>query len=115
MQTPDGTVITSYHRYEFVSHNDANGLRYFVDGGLEYARRSLHKNTPCKDLSVYDDDNFLIIRESFHWAKYELNNSSPLWVPLSCLDTVNIKCILSEGLKLPEFQKTFLNKSWLIV
>jgi len=38
IKTPDGTILTSYHRHNYVSHID-NGELYAVDGGNDYLRR----------------------------------------------------------------------------
>ena len=42
IKTPDGTILTSYNRHDYVSYEDANGLEYMVDGGLEYLRRNVN-------------------------------------------------------------------------
>ena len=39
IETPDGTLLQSKSRYDFVAHKDKNGSEYFVDGGLSYLRR----------------------------------------------------------------------------
>ena len=51
IQTPDGTVLTSYHRHDYVTHTDANGEEYCLDGGNDYQRYNITKE-PFKDLSV---------------------------------------------------------------
>ena len=39
IKTPDGTIIESKHRHDFVCHKDKNGNTYCVDGGLDYLKR----------------------------------------------------------------------------
>lgn len=42
LQSPDGTILESKHRHDYVCHLDKNGKMYFLDGGLDYARCSAH-------------------------------------------------------------------------
>ena len=35
IQTPDGTILRSRHRHDYVTHKDANGKTYMLDGGDE--------------------------------------------------------------------------------
>jgi hypothetical protein len=83
IKTPDGTILTSYHRHDFVSHIDKNGERYILDGGNEYQRFATTKE-PFEDLSIWSDAPYGIIRESFHRCGRGKNGDEPLkWVPMS--------------------------------
>ncbi len=98
IKTPDGTILTSYHRHDYVTHVDANGKTYMVDGGLEYARRNLHKDHPYEELSVYTDTPFEQIREVFQWGTYGKNQDQPLkWIPLSTMTNEHIEAIFDNG------------------
>jgi hypothetical protein len=52
IKTPDGTIISSDHRHDYVTHTDKNGKTYGVDGGCEYLRR-IGDCGDCEDLSLY--------------------------------------------------------------
>lgn len=86
IQTPDGTILTSRHRHDYVTYVDKNGLEYMVDGGTAYLRRIVHTptyniiqrilmffgvrfkdNVTYKELSIYYNENTPIetIREHF--------------------------------------------------
>lgn len=78
MQTPDGTVIESFHVHDYVTHKDANGETYMVDGGMEYLRRSINE-IPAKDLSVeMIPGNHKINRQYFRWGTYGVKGDKPL-------------------------------------
>lgn len=82
IQTPDGTILTSYHRHDYVTHTDKNGETYMLDGGNDYQRVNICSE-PYKDLSVWSDAPYEIIRESFHRGGRGKNGDEPLkWVPL---------------------------------
>ena len=82
IQTPDGTVLTSYHRHDYVTHLDANGETYTLDGGNDYQIVNVCSE-PYKDLSVYSDAPYKVIRENFHRGGRGKNGDEPLkWVPL---------------------------------
>lgn len=94
IQTPDGTILTSYHRHDYVTHIDANGETYILDGGNDYQRTSVNIE-PYKDLSIWSDAPYEIIRENFHRGGRGKNGDEPLkWIPLSKMSDEWIKnCI----------------------
>lgn len=84
IQTPDGTILTSHHRHDYVSHTDKNGLYYFLDGGKDYRRMSNYPEAPHKDLAVYSDAPFKVIREHLHRGTHGKCGREELkWVPLN--------------------------------
>jgi len=96
IETPDGTQITSHYRHDYVSHEDANGFVYSVDGGLDYIKRSAHRDAPsCKELSVYSEDPFEEVREAFLWGTYGKDGGEALkHVALCELTDEHIQAIL---------------------
>ena len=64
---PDGTILQSRHRYDFVSYIDAEGRSYFVDGGQDYQRIS---GEGLEFVGCYDTDPHEKIREVFSWGSY---------------------------------------------
>jgi hypothetical protein len=94
MRTPDGTVLTSYYRHDYVTHTDENGEHYMTDGGSAYLRRSLNK-VPAEDLTVYMTDDHEANRQAFHWGTRGVNGDQPVqWKPVADLDTDHIEAIL---------------------
>lgn len=69
IQTPDGTILESKYRHDYVTHKDANGEEYMLDGGVDYQRCNVNKK-PFKDLSVWSDSPFEIIRETLYRGGY---------------------------------------------
>lgn len=73
IKTPDGTVLSSRHVHDFVTHEDSKtGKRYGVDGGPDYLRRIGDVNE-CEDLSITSDSSFEEIRVKFHWGSFGKN------------------------------------------
>ena len=97
LQTPDGTIIVSRHRHDYVTHEDKNGKHYMVDGGTDYLRRSI--NHDQIDLSLYLTDDYTKIREVFVWGRnYDANmNRLPQteWVALKDLDDGHLDALCS--------------------
>lgn len=98
IKTPDGTIIESKHRHDFVCHKDKNGLTYCVDGGHDYAKR-VFSNMNYEDLSIKDDGKFETRREYLKWGNnYDIDmNLLPetIWKPIKDLNTQHIEAILS--------------------
>ncbi|WP_198160174.1 hypothetical protein [Photobacterium sp. J15] len=52
--TPDSTILISRHRHDYVTHINANGETYMVDGGTDYLRRNVNTE-PFEEQSIYTD------------------------------------------------------------
>ncbi len=95
IRTPDGTLLTSYSRHDYVTHKDANGLTYMVDGGRSYLRRTMHPDAPYEELSIELTDDHEANRAVFSWGTRGINADKPLdWVLLMDMSTDHIKAIL---------------------
>jgi len=96
IRTPDGTVIESKHRHDYVVHVDStNGKQYMVDGGLDYTRASA--NGDEEYLHVYSDEPHEVVREALTWGTYGPNGDQPLtYVTLSAMSSDHIRACLDE-------------------
>lgn len=95
IQTPDGTVLRSYHVHDYRVHYDTvSHEEYMVDGGLDYMRRN-ENLVPYIEQSVYSDEPFSLIREVFCWGSYGKNGDLPLhYIALSQMSNAHIESIL---------------------
>jgi hypothetical protein len=112
IKTPDGTILKSMHRHDYVTYTDKNGLQYMVDGGHDYLRRNVHEDAPYEELTIYDDDLFEVIRENFHRGGRGKDGTEPLtWVPISKMsDAWLLACITyneERGLELSQSSKFY--------
>lgn len=83
IKTPDGTILTSFSTHDYVEHTDANGKYYAVDGGNSYLKRC-YDIQDYIELSVYENDTFEKIRESFHRGGRGIMGDQPLtWIPMN--------------------------------
>ena len=84
IRTPDGTVLKSMHRHDYVTYTDKNGLEYMVDGGTDYLRRNVHESAPHEEITIYSDAPFEVIRENVCRGGRGKDGTQPLtWVPIS--------------------------------
>ena len=94
LRTPDGTVIQSRHRHDYVTYTDANGKEYMVDGGLDYLRRSIHDDQI--DLSEYDDAPHERQRELLTWGTYGIKGDQPLqYKTIADMDTGHLEAVVA--------------------
>ena len=108
IRTPDGTILQSHHRHDYVTYTDHNGLEYMVDGGHDYIRRNVHDEAPYEEISLTMDDSFEDIRQGFTWGTRGLDGKQPLsWIPLCQLSTDHIIAILDTQ-KLASYVKELL-------
>ena len=93
LQTPDGTIIESRGRHDYVTHTDANGKTYMVDGGLGYIRRSA--NGDEIDMSLYDDQPHEVQRDVLTWGTYGINGDQPLqYKTIADMDTGHLEAVV---------------------
>jgi len=104
IKTPDGTILTSYNRHDYLTHKDAITKEVLmVDGGNDYARR--HVGT-YEELSVYDDGSHITRRSALHWGTRGKDNKQPLtYKPIKDLDSDHIEAILRTQTQISEFYK----------
>ena len=112
IRTPDGTILESMHRHDYVTYIDANGKEYMVDGGLDYLRRNVHDDEPYEEWSVYDDDPHEFIRGVFKWGTRGKDGNQPLtYVSLKDLTTEHIEAILDTQTHIRDYiRQIFLDE-----
>ena len=93
IRTPDGTVIRSKYTHDYVSHVDKNGKTYFVDGGLQYQRRSAHGDEV--DMCLYSDQPHDVKRRALEWGTNGKDVGSPLkYVAIADMSDEHIQAVL---------------------
>jgi len=93
IQTPDGTIIESRGRHDYVTHTDANGKEYMVDGGLDYIRRSA--NGDEIDMSLYNDQPHEVQRDVLTWGTYGIDGDQPLqYKTIADMDTGHLEAVV---------------------
>ena len=98
MRTPDGTILESLNRHDYVTHLDANGKEYMLDGGLDYVRSSANGDEWM--LTVYPDYPHELIRLHAKWGTYGKNGDEPLkYVAIADLDPYHLRAILDTQQK----------------
>lgn len=94
IRTPDGTILTSYHRHDYRTYKDANGMTYMVDGGTAYLRRNICEE-PHEECSIYLTDDHEENRKYFQWGSRGPQGDQPVqYRPLGELATDHIEAIL---------------------
>jgi hypothetical protein len=112
IRTPDGTILESIHRHDYVTYTDANGKEYMVDGGLDYLRRNIHDDAPYEELSLYCNSDHSLIREAFKWGTRGIDGKQPLtWLVLKDMATDHVEAILETQTHLRDhIRQVFVNE-----
>lgn len=96
IRTPDGTVLHSRHRHDYVEHLDTvSGELYVNDGGNDYMRRSVN-TVPATELSLTMADWHGDKRQVVTWKTYGKDGEFPdgKIVRLSDMEDDHIRAIL---------------------
>lgn len=100
IKTPDGTILESKHRHDFVTYKDKNGNTYGVDGGLDYSRRIGYMED-CEDLSIYDDGTHETRRKYLFWGRSFDKDMNRLpvteYITIQNMTTDHIQAIIDGG------------------
>jgi len=112
IKTPDGTILRSHSRHDYVTHVDANGHEYMVDGGLSYLRRSFFNNAPFKEMSQYYKPNdHAHNREYASWGTYGKNGDMPLHYKLvKDMETSHLWAVLAMQAPVARILKLIMEK-----
>lgn len=110
LRTPDGTLLESRHRHDYVTHWDANGKHYMLDGGVDYIRSSAHGDEEF--IVVTLDDSHEVVREVVTWGTYGKNGDEPYRkVKLSEMSNAHIQaCIETQHSMRPSFKEAMMNE-----
>lgn len=110
MRTPDGTLLESRHRHDYVTHTDANGKNYMLDGGLDYVRCSVHADQVM--LTVRLDDGHDKVREALTWGTFGKNGDEPFRkVKLSEMTNAHIQaCLDTQTSMYPQIRTAMENE-----
>lgn len=99
IECPDGTMLVSRHRHDYVTHTcTKTGLEFMLDGGNDYRRYRAHDDYPFYSInrSIYSDDNFELIRQHYCRGGRGKNGDEPLtWVPLCEMSNNWLEAVLT--------------------
>ena len=108
-RTPDGTEIVSTHRHDFVSHEDANGNTYSVDGGTAYLRR-VGNFEDLVETSVYLCHGHEVVRDVFTWGTRGPDGDQPVTrIKLSEMGEDHMQNIINDGYNIWPLMQAELN------
>ena len=104
IKTPDGTILTSYNRHNYVEYKDTLTKEVLmVDGGADYLRRNVGT---YEELSVYDDGSHITRRSAVHWGTRGKDGKQPLvYKLLKDLDSDHIEAILKTQHQISDFYR----------
>lgn len=95
LRTPDGTIIESKSRHDYVTHKDANGKTYMIDGGLAYVRCSANGDEEMMAVTLAEPHEE--VREACSWGTYGINGDQPLSYKKLCdMSDAHINAVLEN-------------------
>ena len=113
LMTPDGTVIESRSRHDYVTHLDKNGKEYMVDGGLDYVRRSANGDEICLAVYIGSDptkEEHELACGLLKWGTYGKEGNQPLkYITIKDMETDHIKAVLENVRRIHPVYKMCMN------
>lgn len=110
IKTPDGTILISRNRHDFVQHIDTiTGGSFAVDGGHDYLRRAFSGR--YEEMSTYTNSNFELIRYTMEWGTYGIKGDQPLqYRTLAHMSNSHIAAIIKTQTHIPSWAKKIFEK-----
>lgn len=110
IKTPDGTILISRNRYDFIIHTDkVTGETFSVDGGHEYLKRSFTGR--YEEMSTYSNSSFELIRYTMEWGTYGIKGDQPLqYRTLMHMSNSHIAAIIKTQTHIPTWAKKIFEK-----
>lgn len=107
LRTPDGTLLVSRSRHDYVTHTDANGKQYMLDGGLDYVRSSAHGDEDY--ITIHVDDDWELVRTHMLWGTFGKNGDEPYrQVMLKEMTSDHIRAVLENCPNIyPQYREAF--------
>jgi hypothetical protein len=100
--TPDGTVLHSKHRHDYIEHTDANGEWYMLDGGLSYVKSSVNIVRGTY-ITITTEDSHDLIRDHFVWgSRGKLGDEPLIYLTLKNIEDDHLSAILRTQTWLPK-------------
>ena len=112
IRCPDGTILESRHRHDYVIHHDVADNKYMVDGGLDYLRRG---GSGYTDLSFYYGDEHNLVREHFSWGSRGISGRDPLtYILLKDITESHLEALIEYTISSPVKEINMLFKDELV-
>jgi len=110
MRTPDGTILISRSRHDYVTHMDENGKEYMLDGGIDYVRSSAHGDEEY--MTVTTDSPHDEVREAVVWGTYGRVGDQPLtYIKLRDMTTDHIEAVIENVKNIyPQYKVAMINE-----
>jgi hypothetical protein len=98
LKTPDGTILVSRFRHDFVQYKDKlTNKIYCIDGGLDYVRCC--RNGDEELITVYSDEDFEKVRQ----YAYRFNRFLDNWVTLKDITDDWLENIIEDYIRKPRY------------
>ena len=108
IRTPDGTILISHTVHDYKEYKDKNGLVYMVDGGNDYLRRTIHKEAPYEELTIYEDAPFEVIRDNYYRGTFD-KEKNRIWIKISEMSNSHLENCITFNIKNGVDENCFAN------